>query len=123
MAITRLATVTQQKVSASSSGGTFTHTVDDGTDLLIIVVALEGDEFMASNPIWDVAAANETLVGIHDTGDTGSAGDVRFYVYGYAGPTAKTAQVTYAFDGNQNPAWLCCVNYSGIDTHLVSLAT
>jgi hypothetical protein len=126
MAISRLSTVSQNKITASTSTLDFTHTVDTGTDLLIVAIALEGDEelsFPTGWPVWDSAGVNESLTQIRDTGDTGSAGDVRVYVYGLVSPTAKTATISMTSSSNVNPAWCCAVNYSGVDTASVAAAT
>ena len=119
MSVTRLSTVTQNKISSSSAVGDFQHTVDAGTDLLILVVAVEGKETVTATPDWDRDGTPQALTVIRDTGGTGSDGDIRTYVYGLVNPNEGTDYFDIALS-NVNPGWCLAINYSG--THALSVA-
>ena len=125
MAVTRGATVTDKQISANTTNGNFNHTADANTTLMILYVALEGNEGDPTTPIWDVAGDNQTFTVIHNEGQTGANADCRSIFYGLVNPitTGSEKLITMTYETNVNPAWTAAVNFLGTDTSSVANAT
>ena len=125
MAISRLTTLSENKIGSSTTNGSFTHTADAGTKLILLTICTEGTESLSSAPVWDSAGDNQAFTLIHATADSGSRSDVRTHSYGLVTPTttgsAKT--ITITFTSNIDPGWCAAVNYGGtIDNSSVAAA-
>lgn len=125
MAVSVLGSSSDNKLTANTTIGDFTHTVDSGTTFLILVQHLEGNEASHSTvPVWDSAGANEDFVLIGDSGLVGSGSDVRVYTWGIVSPTAGTSKtVTVRTAANSNPWWVMSRNYAGTEVGTVGAAT
>jgi len=122
MAITRGATISQTKISASTTDGSITHTVDANTSLLLVYIGTEGNESVSGTPQWSLGGG-ENLTLIQTFGSSGSAGDCIGHWYGLVSPTDGAGTVSITFASNVNPAWTAAVNYLGTKTDSVADAT
>lgn len=119
MAVTQVGSHTTENSSSSVGSHSYSHTTTADTDLLVLVVQLEGNEEVDGTPTWN--SLNFTLI---DAGtDTGSNGDTRTYIYGMVSPGAATATVSISFLSNCDPSMSACINYAGTDTASVAAAT
>ena len=122
MAVTRGATISDTKITAASTDGSITHTVDSGTNLLLVYIGTEGGEAISGTPQWSLGGG-ENLTLIDQFGASGSAADCVGYWYGLVSPTPGSGTVTITFTSNVNPAWTAAINYIGTDTASVAAAT
>jgi hypothetical protein len=99
VAVSRLSTTTQAKFSSSTSTLDFQHTVDTGTDFLLLVVAVEADETI-NTPDWDRDGTPQTMAFISQTVPAGAgAADVRLNTYGLLNPNEGTDYFDNQFFG------------------------
>jgi hypothetical protein len=122
MAIARGATFTTNPQTVLAADGNFNHTVDSGTTILLLAVALEGLEVINPVPVWDSAGVNETFTLIHANPAGIDNGDMRLSIYGIVNPTAKTAQIDLNWNGSADPSWGGAFNYNGGITTSVAAA-
>lgn len=128
MAIQIVGTTTEITSPASTSVGFVdgNHTTTSDTDLLIVCVAIEGnDNLEPSNPIrFDISGTNTALTLISDSGAATDGTDVRSYVYGLISPDTidpANCRVDVQFSTNQIASvW---INLSGTNTGSVAAAT
>ncbi len=120
MSVTRGATISDTKITATTTDGSIAHTVDSGTDLLLVYIGTEGGEAISGTPQWSLGG-NLTL--IDQFGASGNAGDCIGYWYGLVSPASGAGTVTITFTSNVNPAWTAAINYIGVDTASVAAAT
>jgi hypothetical protein len=108
VAITQVGTHTTFNSSETTSEHSYSHTTTSDTDLLLLVVHVEGGETVTATPTWN--SLDFTLI---DAGtDTGNNQDTRTYIYGRVSPGSATASTIVALSG-VNPSASACVNYSG----------
>jgi len=124
MAITEVGTRTIATVAAATPGSTNnqTHTTTSNTDLLLALVSMEGNEQVTLS-LNEVQFNSVDLTQIHDTGATGSNGDVRIYIYGIVSPGAATATAKTSIQGNGSPLATVWLNINGVVTTSVAAAT
>jgi hypothetical protein len=126
MPITRGATLSSTKISANSTDGSISHTVDAGTDLLLVYVGMEGNESLAAPPddvpSWSLGGG-ENLTLIQTFGASTNAADCIGQWYGLVSPTAGAGTVTITFASNVNPAITMAANYIDVVTTSVAAAT
>jgi len=115
MAVSRLTTTS----NLDDNTGTVSvpHTVDSGTDLLLLTVHTYANPTISTTPAWNTT---ETMTLI-DHAEGGSGGDVDCYIYGLVSPTAATDSI----DFTTSFSLISCtaVNYAGTDTTSVAAAT
>jgi len=120
--ITRLATVSDNSISTiGHTDGSFTHTVDAGTDLLFLTISLDAAETITAEPVWDSAGVNEAFTLIHASTSSSTSGDMRNFTYGIVSPTAKTATISVTYSANDFSNGNA-INYKGTDTASVAAA-
>jgi len=117
--ITRVGSETINNSSSDVSSHSYSHTTTAATDLLLLVVHIEGAESVSGTPTFD----GDDFTLIRDTGDTSSNTDVRSYIYGQVSPTVTTGTVAISFTTIVNPSASICVNYTNTDTTDVATAT
>jgi len=122
VAISRGATISQTKITAATSSGDISHTVDTETTLLIVYIGLEAGEDVSGTPQWSLGGG-ENLTLIHETTASGSNNDCRSFFFGLINPTAGAGTVTINFTSNVNPGWTCAVNYLNTVSTSVAAAT
>lgn len=115
MAVTRGATVTQAKDTATPIITSFSHTVDAGSNLLIVTFHCEGD-LGISSVTWNTS---ESMTEISSVTTSSSGGDCRVYAFGLVKPTVTTANVAFTVTGVGDNLACVAVNYAG--THCISL--
>ena len=115
----RVGTSTIDVSSSNRSSVSFSHTTTADTDLLLVSFGVRGNESISVTPQFN--SSDLTLV--HDTGDTGSATDIRIYVYGVVAPGAVTANVTATYASSVNPDFVICRNWTDVVTTSVAAAT
>jgi len=96
--------------SANRNGTTFSHTMPAGNDRVIVVLVLiEGNENVGS-----ITFNGNNLTEVVDSGDTGSAGDVRAKIYvgaeGSSGSPTTANVIVNSSSGNWNPSIVYAVN-------------
>jgi hypothetical protein len=114
MAIAEEGTRTIAVVDAASpaSAVNTNHTTTADTDLLVCLIAIEGNEQLENS---ECDFDTDALTLIRDTGSTGSGSDVRLYVYAMLSPDAKTATGKVDPQFSTSPIAVVWLNFSGVD--------
>jgi hypothetical protein len=127
MAITFPGSITVDTSPDSSSVGLINgvHTVPSGTDLLLHIGIIEGNENddPSTPSTYDVSGDDDALTLITDSG-VQSSSDVRIFVYGLLNPDPITnANVRFDIDTSIRPGLSIWINVAGVDTTSLAAAT
>ena len=123
MAITEVGTRSIADISVADGAQTVnnvTHTTTANTDLLLAFIGMEGNEGLVAS---GCQFGGVDLTEIHDTGSTGSNGDIRIYVYGIVSPGESSSTARTSIQGSGTPLISVWVNINGTATSSVAAAT
>jgi len=119
--VTRGATLSDQAFQAATNLD-FGHTVDPGTDILLVYVAGEGNntiDVVTNKPQWngsDLTLIQETTIG-------GSGADTHSWWWAIVNPDVVTGTVQMRGSNTFDPAWCAAINYLGVvDTSVAAAA-
>lgn len=121
-AVTRGATVSVT-LNTTDGDGDITHTVDSGTELLLVSVVMRGTFSVSGTPQWSLGGG-ENLTLVHSSTATGqNDGDRHLEVWGLVSPTSGAGTVSITLSGSTDHVASTAVNYIGTDTASVAAAT
>jgi hypothetical protein len=120
VAVEQLGGATTDVQTSSANSHSFSHTVTEGTTLLIAAVGVTADREFHTAPQYN----SETMTAISDTGE-GNSTDMRVYVYGLINPDAGENTFFCQFGTPINPpaSWVTLVNYKGTQNSSVADVT
>ena len=122
MAITRGGTTSSFSTSVEGTTGDVSHTVDSGTDLLVLSVSMRANHAVNGTPQWSLGGG-ENLTLIHASTSSDLAGDQRQYIYGLISPTVGAGTIDVVIDPAAPWIFSSAINYIGCDTASVAAAT
>ena len=108
----RVGDITIDRDTTSEDLHTTTHTTTADTDLLLIIVSIEGAETIENATTWD--GVEPGVIEIQT--EALSNNECEFYIYGVVSPGAKTADFVTDFLANVNPYFVALINYTDVDT-------
>lgn len=120
MAVEQLGSATTDVQTSSANSHSFSHTVTEGTTLLIAAVGVTANREFGTAPQYN----SQTMTAISDTGEAGSK-DMRVYVYGLIVPDTGENTFYCEFTTPINPpaSWVTLVNYKGTQNSSVADVT
>jgi len=96
---------------------TLAHTVDNGTDVLVVIVGANDSttaDMDVTGVTWDAAGVNEALSWVVGSGDGASATNEE--IWHKISPTAKAANITITFAAKTTAGNADALNLDGVDT-------
>ena len=120
MAVEKLGSATTDVQTTSANSHSFSHTVTEGTTLLIAAIGVAGNREFNTAPQYN----SESMTAISDSGE-GASKDMRVYVYGLINPDIDENTFFCEFGTPSNPpaSWVTLVNYSGTQNTSVADVT
>jgi hypothetical protein len=116
MAITIGTTQSSFSSSSTNTSASHSHTIDAGTDVLLVTVALQGFETVSGTPQWQGdGESNQNLTLIHASTSSGSNNDVRVYIYALLNPSGTTGTTAITLSSNIT-VFASSTNWIGTET-------